>query len=123
MYSDRPDARVTTEPSDYLMTLLRDPTSSHLLETIVSRSPNAVFDVVWQTYFSGKLSGSMGRKTQGAGGLALHPVANFVVARALERVSPEQLLAVCEELGGEGIKKVLREWYLYEIHRPFQLTG
>ncbi|KAI0637703.1 ARM repeat-containing protein [Trametes polyzona] len=85
----------TAPESDYLMTLLRDPTASHLLETLVRRSPERVFDLLWQTYFVGKLSR-----------LAVHPVANFVVAKAFERVSLEQLEAAVEELQGVAGKIV-----------------
>ncbi|EIN10789.1 ARM repeat-containing protein [Punctularia strigosozonata HHB-11173 SS5] len=102
------DVSGTAEPSDYLMTLLRDPTSSHLLETLVSRSPEAVFDLLWQTYFRGKLAGAKGRKALSVNGLALHPVANFVVARAVERLGAEGLREACEELGGEGVRRVLQ---------------
>lgn len=83
------------EPSDYLNILLRDPTSSHLLETVVSRSPDNGFVVLWSTYFQGKLAR-----------LALHPVANFVVAKALERVSADQLAAACGELEGNWSKMI-----------------
>ncbi|KAG5645777.1 hypothetical protein DXG03_005314 [Asterophora parasitica] len=76
----RNEANPVVEPSDYLNTLLRDPTSSHLLETIVSRSPEEVFAVLWTTYFKGKLAR-----------LAIHPVANFVLAKALDRLSNGQL--------------------------------
>ncbi|RDB20532.1 Nucleolar protein 9 [Hypsizygus marmoreus] len=82
---DNPDAEL--EPSDYLNTLLRDPTSSHLLETIVMRSPEKAFGVLWSTYFKGKL-----------GRLANHPVANFVLAKAMERVTAKQLSEACVEL-------------------------
>ncbi|KAG6813198.1 hypothetical protein H0H92_013318 [Tricholoma furcatifolium] len=81
------DPEVTIEPSDYLNTLLRDPTSSHLLETIVSRSPDDAFSLLWSTYLQGKLAR-----------LANHPVANFVLAKAMERVSAEQLSNACKEL-------------------------
>lgn len=75
------------EQSDYLATLLRDPTSSHLLETLVTRAPNRAFAILWSTYFQGKLSR-----------LSAHPVANFVIARALEKINAEQLGEACEEL-------------------------
>ena len=71
---------MTPEPSDYLTTLLRDPTSSHLLETLVSRSPLAVFSTIWSLYFDRNLAR-----------LAAHPVANFVVARTIERLDKAQL--------------------------------
>jgi nucleolar protein 9 len=86
------------EISDYLNTLLRDPTSSHLLETVVSRSPDNAFVAIWSTYFQGKLAR-----------LALHPVANFVLAKALERVSADQLSAVCDELKGNW-GKIISMW-------------
>ncbi|KAF8075978.1 armadillo-type protein [Lyophyllum atratum] len=85
----------TVEPSDYLNTLLRDPTSSHLLETIVSRSPADAFTVLWTTYFRGKLAR-----------LAIHPVANFVLAKTLERTSVDQLSEVCAELDGSWSKMI-----------------
>lgn len=75
------------EASDYLVTLLRDPTASHLLETMVSRCPDPAFNILWMTYFRGKLAR-----------LATHPVANFVVAKAAERLNPAQLKAALEEL-------------------------
>ncbi|KAI1793004.1 ARM repeat-containing protein [Ganoderma leucocontextum] len=81
--------------SDYLMTLLRDPTASHLLETLVRKSPDKVFDIMWRTYFLGKLAK-----------LAIHPVANFVVAKAIERLNAEQLDAALEELQGVAGKIV-----------------
>lgn len=84
------------------MTLLRDPTSSHLLETLVRRSPERVFDSLWRTYFVGKLAR-----------LAVHPVANFVVAKAFERVNAEQLDAAVQELQ-EVSGKIVSECSVYE---------
>ncbi|KAF9468782.1 armadillo-type protein [Collybia nuda] len=91
----RDDSTSLVEPSDYLNTLLRDPTSSHLLETIVLRSPIDAFAILWSTYFKGKLAR-----------LASHPVANFVVAKALERVSVDQLSEACSELEGSWNKMI-----------------
>ncbi|OBZ71991.1 Nucleolar protein 9 [Grifola frondosa] len=83
------DPSAVPEASDYLSTLLRDPTASHLLETLVHRSPEKVFNMLWVTYFQGKLPK-----------LAAHPVANFVVAKAFERLNAEQLDDACQELEG-----------------------
>ncbi|EMD40990.1 hypothetical protein CERSUDRAFT_149573 [Gelatoporia subvermispora B] len=83
------EPEATPEASDYLATLLRDPTSSHLLETLVSRAPQKVFNIVWSVYFQEKLQK-----------LAAHPVANFVVAQAFGRLSAEQLNEVCVDLEG-----------------------
>ncbi|KAI0253125.1 ARM repeat-containing protein [Lactifluus subvellereus] len=81
------DPSAVPEASDYLATLLRDPTSSHLLETLVLRCPESIFDILWSTYFERSI-----RK------LAMHPVANFVIAKALERAGPEQLTYALGEL-------------------------
>ncbi|KAG0698851.1 armadillo-type protein [Suillus ampliporus] len=85
LYHRNPDEQ--PEVSDYIVTLLRDPTSSHLLETMVSRCPDPAFTILWTTYFQGKLAR-----------LATHPVANFVVAKAAERLNPAQLKAALDEL-------------------------
>ncbi|KAF9246872.1 armadillo-type protein [Melanogaster broomeanus] len=63
------DPHTSPEASDYLVTLLRDPTSSHLLETLAKLAR-----------------------------LALHPVANFVVAKAVERLDSNQLGDALQEL-------------------------
>ena len=81
--------------SDYLTTLLRDPTASHLLETLVRKCPDSASEVLWRTYFSGKLSK-----------LAVHPVAYFVVAKAIERLSSENLASAMKELEVVGGKIV-----------------
>ena len=85
------------EASDYLATLLRDPTSSHFLETLVLRCPESIFDILWSTYIEGSL-----RK------LAMHPVANFVIAKALERTRLEQLAYALGELR-DTLRKLCRK--------------
>ncbi|KAJ3964852.1 armadillo-type protein, partial [Lentinula raphanica] len=79
-------------PSDYLATLFRDPTSSHLLETVLSQASQKPFGLIWNTYLKGKLSR-----------LSVHPIGNFVVARAVERVDKAQLDGVYEDLGHGGV--------------------
>jgi nucleolar protein 9 len=79
-------------------TLLRDPTSSHLLETLVSRAPSDVFAVLWSVYFIGALPR-----------LAVHPIANFVVAKSLGRCSPVHLAEAIPELAGVA-EKLVSEW-------------
>lgn len=59
------------------------------------RSPENAFAVLWSTYFKGKLAR-----------LAGHPVANFVLAKALERISAEQLSDACTELDGSWGKMI-----------------
>jgi nucleolar protein 9 len=55
------------EASDHITTLLRDPTSSHLLETLVSHCLDTVFGMLWSIYIEHTLKK-----------LGMHPVANFV---------------------------------------------
>jgi hypothetical protein len=91
------DSGTHLEPSDFLVTLLRDPTSSHLLETLVSRCPDGIFTQLWSIYFHGKLSR-----------LALHPIANFVVSKVIERLDHNQVKNTLEELSpswGKAIRK------------------
>jgi len=85
-YADN-DSSSVPEASDYIATLFRDPTSSHLLETLVSRCPESVFCILWTIYFERSLKK-----------LAMHPVANFVIAKALERANFEQLSYAMNEL-------------------------
>lgn len=89
------DSDTIMEPSDFLVTLLRDPTSSHLLETLVSRCPDWVFNQLWSTYFLGKLSR-----------LALHPIANFVVSKAIERLDSNQIKETLTELNSSWGKAI-----------------
>ena len=81
------DPNGNPEASDFLATLLRDATSSHLLETLVAKSSVPIFNLLWSTYFQRQLPR-----------LSTHPVANFVVACALARVDRAQLDGVFEEL-------------------------
>ncbi|KZW04403.1 ARM repeat-containing protein [Exidia glandulosa HHB12029] len=92
------EAQESVEPSDYLTTLLYDTTASHLLETLVARAPPKTFDLLWSTYFAGKLAK-----------LGVHPVANFVVARAVDRLSAEQMQAAVEEMGAAGVWVKMRK--------------
>lgn len=75
------------EASDFVAALLRDPTASHLLEALVHCVPEKAFRSLWSTYFQGSILR-----------LAVHPVANFVVAKALERLNAHELSKFCEEI-------------------------
>ncbi|THU83938.1 hypothetical protein K435DRAFT_765540 [Dendrothele bispora CBS 962.96] len=85
----------TVTPSDYLGTLFRDPTSSHLLEIIILRASDKPFGLIWNTYMKGRLAR-----------LGIHPVANFVVAKALERANTSQLTDAYEELKDSWEKSI-----------------
>jgi nucleolar protein 9 len=68
------------KPSDFILTLLRDTTASHLLESVVVHASAPTFAVLWNFYFKGKLAR-----------LAMHPVANFVLAKAVTRLESSEL--------------------------------
>ncbi|CAE6481739.1 unnamed protein product, partial [Rhizoctonia solani] len=78
-----------TEPqqSDYVETLLRDPTASHLFEALVRHAPTKAFQALWKLYFKGKL-----------GRLCSHPVANFVVSKSITRLDSPGLLEALQEV-------------------------
>ncbi|KAF8314735.1 ARM repeat-containing protein, partial [Clavulina sp. PMI_390] len=85
------DKSPSAEPvrEDYIETLLRDPTSSHLVEALVTYAPSRVFRAIWAAYFSGRLTK-----------LSAHPVANYVVAKAVLRLDGDKLGEVMEEMQG-----------------------
>lgn len=84
--------------SDYLETLIRDPTSSHLVEVLVLVSPIEVFRAIWATYFVGRLGKLIG-----------HPVANFVLAKAVGRLEELDMRGLMEEIG-TGWEKTVSKW-------------
>ncbi|KAG8721994.1 Nucleolar protein 9 [Ceratobasidium sp. 394] len=83
------------EHSDYIETLLRDPTASHLFETLVQHTPEPSFQMLWNLYFKNKLAK-----------LSSHPVANFVVGKAILRLDAEILLEAIQEVDGVAGKLV-----------------
>ena len=85
-----PDANPSLQQpprSDFIETLLRSNISSHVLEVIVTLSPQPVFDVLFSIYFQGRIVR-----------LAGHPVANFVVTKVAERATKEQMEVIVDEL-------------------------
>ncbi|CAD6571315.1 MAG: Nucleolar protein 9 [Tremellales sp. Tagirdzhanova-0007] len=88
-------------PQEYLNSLIANPTGTHLFEAILLHSPFPIFNVIWCTYFRGKISK-----------LALHPYANFVVARGVSRLDRDgiqNVVAECASLsGGQGFIKTAR---------------
>ncbi|EOR00559.1 Nucleolar protein 9 [Wallemia ichthyophaga EXF-994] len=69
--------------SSHVTTTLLDTTASHTTETAMECSSSAVFEVIWQLYFTGK------------GGVRCmkHPVGNFVYAKALKRMGNDNGLS------------------------------
>ncbi len=81
-------SRTTQNPSsDFVRTLIRDETASHLLEAIIESCSVATRYAIWKEYFAGHLNK-----------LALHPVANFLVARFLRHHSARHLSDALHEL-------------------------
>ena len=56
------------------------------METLVLRSPPSAFNAIWLSFV-----GTLSR-------LAMHPVANFVLAKAVRRCSSTQLRDACAEI-------------------------
>lgn len=79
-------ASLPEQRQDYVEHLLRDQAGSHLLEAVLLHAPVRIFDLVWSTYFAGRL-----------GKLAVHPVANYVVAKGVRRLNDDQLGKLLDE--------------------------
>lgn len=75
--------------SAYVATMLMDSTSSHLAESLVRICPASIFEQIWKLYL-----------VQDIVKLASHPVANFVVSRAIFRLSARDITEVNERLKG-----------------------
>ncbi|KIJ32368.1 hypothetical protein M422DRAFT_265865 [Sphaerobolus stellatus SS14] len=84
-----------TQASSYVSSLLLDATSSHLAESILTKCPRRVFDLLWPRYFVSEL-----------GKLSAHPVANFVVAKGIVRLDKEQLTEALQLLEGSWKKSL-----------------
>jgi nucleolar protein 9 len=84
------------ERQDYVEHLLRDQAGSHLLEALLLHSPPRIFDLLWSTYFTGRL-----------GKLGVHPVGNYVVAKGVRRLDGDQLGRLLDENAdwGRAVKR------------------
>ena len=100
-----------TPESDYVGTLLRDQTASHVLQTVIKHAPPYAFHSVWRTYFVGKLAK-----------LAVHPIANFIVTEAIGRLDEGGLGDALSEVGKKLGKAIGGSNNSYE-HRWPRLTG
>lgn len=80
--------QVQTPRSDYVETCLRDATPSHALEVIISNASPRLSAVVFEVYFSQRLSK-----------LCSHPVANFVVAKVVLQLPAEKIVEATAEIG------------------------
>lgn len=84
-----------SEPSAYVATLLKDTTSSHLLETILLHAPPPVFDGLWSTYLCPNGDASK---------IAVHAVSNYVLAKAVTKASGTQLDAMGRGWWNKAVK-------------------
>ena len=85
----------TPSPSDFVLTLLRDPVGSHVFEVVVERCPERVFSNTWEQYIMPHLAR-----------LAPHPVSNFVVSRCIPRLSDIGFTEFMERMLSHWIKIV-----------------
>lgn len=70
---------------DHFETLARDSAGSHLIEMVITEVPETIRFQIWRLYVSPLL-----------GTLIEDPVANFVVAKAIEKVDRKQLKDIVE---------------------------
>lgn len=84
----------TLDESEYIPSLMRDSTSSRLMESVFLNSPPGAFGLLWGTYLKGNMIK-----------LANHPIANFVLSKAVEKAGEGQLKGMLEELD-----EVLDKW-------------
>jgi nucleolar protein 9 len=85
-HSADPDHEITPQPFPTL--LLTSSTGTRLFETILRTAPEEIFKQIWKLYFEGRI-----------GKLAVHPMANFVVARGVSRLRIEEIERVIRECG------------------------
>ena len=76
-----------TESAQLLRGLMFDPVGSHLLETIIRNCPGKFFKPIWSTELRPKLTGMIKNDS------AIH-----ILARAVERLSPEDLQEVTSSI-------------------------
>ncbi|CAO1625738.1 unnamed protein product [Sympodiomycopsis kandeliae] len=87
----------STQSADGVETLLRHPSGSHALESILSYAPPDLADRFLSIYAKGKMTR-----------LGSHPVANFVLAKTMKRASAEavkEAIADVKESGGSKMVK------------------
>ncbi|GJJ07712.1 hypothetical protein Clacol_001917 [Clathrus columnatus] len=97
--------------SAYVTTLLADSTSSHLAESLIKQCPTNIFEQIWNVYL-----------VEDVAKRAIHPVANFVVSRAIARLSAEELTKVVERLKGTW-SKCLKSSRLGPLISAFNRAG
>lgn len=89
------------QPKEYLASLLSSQLGSRLLETLLRVAPRDIFKQLWRTYFKGQI-----------GRLAVHPFANFVVAKGISRLEEKGMKKAIKECmgvsGGRGMIKTSR---------------
>jgi len=101
-----------TPESDYVGTLLRDQTASHVLQTVIKHAPPYAFHHTWRTYFVEKLAK-----------LAVHPIANFIVTEAIGRLDKDGLGDALSEVGKKLGKAIGWSHNSYKIRWPVLTSG
>lgn len=95
-----------TERDDYIESILREPSGSKLVETIVDAVPRDHLDAFYKTYFAGR-----------AIRFALNPITNFVLQRLITKTAESGILgAIIEELS-PAFKDLLNANHIQIIQR------
>jgi nucleolar protein 9 len=82
-------------PSDFVVTLLRDPIGSRVIEVIVAYCTYEVFTVMWEVYLMPQLVK-----------FAIHPISNFVVAKCVQRMNEDTYSKFMDAMHDAWIKVI-----------------
>lgn len=84
-------------PNAFIETILRDQTASRLFEVMLAVAPDPLFQSLWAAYLGGDRLSK----------LAGHPVANFIVAKAIRRLDAAALDEVVTTVKRDGTARKL----------------
>ena len=79
-------------PNAFIETIVRDQTASRLFEVMLAVAPDLLFASLWSTYLGGDRLSK----------LASHPVANFLVAKAIRRVDAQAIDVIVSTFQRDG---------------------
>ena len=84
-------------PNAFIETIVRDQTASRLFEVMLAVAPDPLFAALWSTYLGGDRLSK----------LAGHPVANFIVAKAIRRLDADAVDEIVAALKRDGTARKL----------------
>lgn len=88
----------TPEPSIFFDSLLREDAGSHLAEKVMMTCPDDIFSALWAAHFKNKITR-----------LANHPLANFVLSKAISRLGAKDFNDIMSDITADQIKSMISE--------------